>query len=354
MLAIPEQNRWRFLFFNGEIRGILASIPPPPSDPSFLPPPSPPPLRMGAMDASPAEMNPDGTTLFCGMVFAFSGKFKLSQPALKSLVEAHGGACAASVTQKVTHVVTTTAALASDKRATALATAIGRQLPLISESFLTMTSEEGVLQPLASFALDDGASAATASAKQVCQIAGEMIRKNEVFMIRQAQKRFQLQALWAWADRVEGLESARKTLVHLARRMRLESAMGAFFCAAQEKHADLDSVTDAMAKVTLDKPVPLEQQAAASLQPADDARVRILVDTNIYMDLSLAVWDDVERLHKAKAKIMIPHVVSTLNPQPQPPKYALHTQPQLNLTLQTLNLEPYNLGPQLQALNPKP
>ena len=108
-------------------------------------------------------------------------------------------------------------------------------------------------------------------------------------MIRRFQKRFQLQALWAWADRVEGLESARKTLAGVARRMLLESAMGAFFAAAQEKHAGVDSLTGAMAKVTLDKPVSLAQQAAASLQPPDDVRVRILVDTNIYMDLNLAV-----------------------------------------------------------------
>lgn len=257
-----------------------------------------------------SKIDADGTKLLCGMVFAFSGKFKLSQPALKSLVEAHGGACAASVTQKVTHVVTTPAALASDKRATALATAIGRQLPLISEDFVVQTAEKGVLQPLADFALGDEAAAATATSKESSdELVGELVRHNEVFMIRQAKKRFLLQTLWAWRDRVEGLEDARALLSGLVRRMRLENAMGAFFCAADEKHAGVDSVTDAMVSMNLNKPAPLEQQAAASLQPPDDTRVRLLIDTNVYLHVPLETWEQVERLHKDKAKIMIPHVV---------------------------------------------
>jgi len=57
-------------------------------------------------------------------------------PRTLSLVEGGGGSCAASVTLKVTHVVTTKAAVEAEKRSAVIATAIGRGLPLLHENFL--------------------------------------------------------------------------------------------------------------------------------------------------------------------------------------------------------------------------
>jgi len=83
------------------------------------------------MPKSKKETRSDGP--LAGMVFAFSGKFSTTQPVLKGMVEAQGGAVSSTVTQRVTHLVTVESALTSDKRAAAVATAIGRKLPLVSE-----------------------------------------------------------------------------------------------------------------------------------------------------------------------------------------------------------------------------
>lgn len=77
-----------------------------------------------------------------GMVFAFSGKFSTSQGSLKGIVERFGGSCAGSVTKKVTHVITTSVSIALEERPTALATAIGRGLPLLSETFLHAVADD--------------------------------------------------------------------------------------------------------------------------------------------------------------------------------------------------------------------
>jgi NAD-dependent DNA ligase len=83
-----------------------------------------------------------GAAVFEGMVFAFAGRFSAAQTALKSLVEGGGGSCAASVTLKVTHVITTKAAVEAEKRSTAIATAVGRGLPLLHEDFLARCVEQ--------------------------------------------------------------------------------------------------------------------------------------------------------------------------------------------------------------------
>jgi len=57
-------------------------------------------------------------------------------PRTLSLVEDGGGSCAASVTLKVTHIITTKAAVEAEKRSAVIATAIGRGLPLLHENFL--------------------------------------------------------------------------------------------------------------------------------------------------------------------------------------------------------------------------
>jgi hypothetical protein len=90
---------------------------------------------------------------FDGMVFAFAGRFKVEQGALKRMVEKGGGICAASVTLKVTHVITTKATVEAEKRSTAITTAIERSLPLLHEDFLTRCVEEGELLNLHKFRL---------------------------------------------------------------------------------------------------------------------------------------------------------------------------------------------------------
>ncbi len=90
---------------------------------------------------------------FDGMVFAFAGRFKVEMGEMKRMVDKGGGICAASVTLKVTHVITTKAAVDSEKRSTAIATAIGRRLVLLHEDFLTRCVEEGELLNLQEFRL---------------------------------------------------------------------------------------------------------------------------------------------------------------------------------------------------------
>ena len=98
----------------------------------------------GAPDLAPAAPGADGagSRVFAGMVFAFAGRFSAAQAALKGLVEGGGGSCAASVTLKVTHVISTCAAVEAEKRSAAIATAIGRGLPLLHEDFLARCVDE--------------------------------------------------------------------------------------------------------------------------------------------------------------------------------------------------------------------
>ena len=91
--------------------------------------------------------------VFAGMVFAFAGRFSAAQNVLKGWVEGGGGSCAASVTLKVTHVITTKAAVNAEKRSAAIATAIGRGLPLLSEDFLARCVEERKLLDMQEFNL---------------------------------------------------------------------------------------------------------------------------------------------------------------------------------------------------------
>lgn len=93
-------------------------------------------------DALPRAAEGDGRCVFSGMVFAFAGRFTAAQAALKGLVEGGGGSCAASVTLKVTHVISTRAAVQAEKRSAAIATAIGRGLPLLHEDFLARCVDE--------------------------------------------------------------------------------------------------------------------------------------------------------------------------------------------------------------------
>jgi hypothetical protein len=92
--------------------------------------------------APPRAQEGNGTCFFAGMVFAFAGRFSAAQATLKGLVEGGGGSCAATVTLKVTHVISTRAAVEAEKRSAAIATAIGRGLPLLHEDFLARCVDE--------------------------------------------------------------------------------------------------------------------------------------------------------------------------------------------------------------------
>jgi hypothetical protein len=95
-----------------------------------------------AGDKGRASSSAGAAKVFGGMVFAFAGRFSATQTVLKGWVEGGGGSCAASVTLKVTHVITTRAAVDAEKRSAAIATAIGRGLPLLSEDFLARCVEQ--------------------------------------------------------------------------------------------------------------------------------------------------------------------------------------------------------------------
>ena len=106
-------------------------------------------LPIAAPDACPDKAR----RFFDGMVFAFAGRLKVEQGALKRMVEKGGGICATSVTLKVTHVITTKATVEAENRSTAIAKAIGRRLPLLHEDFLTRCVKEGELLKLQEFRL---------------------------------------------------------------------------------------------------------------------------------------------------------------------------------------------------------
>lgn len=93
------------------------------------------------------------SSVFDGLHFAISGKFTLSKEAFKDLIERNGGKFSATVTQKVTHVITTEANIALEKRPAALATAFGRNLPMVSEEFLHKCLESKSLVKVQDFSL---------------------------------------------------------------------------------------------------------------------------------------------------------------------------------------------------------
>jgi hypothetical protein len=107
----------------------------------------------GALGAPGGKDAVGGRAVFAGMVFAFAGRFSAAQNVLKGWVEGGGGSYAASVTLKVTHVITTKAAVNAEKRSAAIATAIGRGLPLLSEDFLARCVEESKLLDMQEFNL---------------------------------------------------------------------------------------------------------------------------------------------------------------------------------------------------------
>ena len=62
---------------------------------------------------------------------------------------------------------------------------------------------------------------------------------------------------------------------------------------------------------------PLQQRSFDSLRPLGDTRVRLAFDTNECLDMPREQWDQLERLHAGKAKIMILHVVFQASPRPR-------------------------------------
>jgi hypothetical protein len=260
------------------------------------------------MPKSKKETGSDGP--LAGMVFAFSGKFSTTQPVLKGMVEAQGGAVSSTVTQKVTHLVTMESALTSDKRAAAVATAIGRKLPLVSEDFILQTAESGAALDIAAFLLHCGGADADASAKDVAQgLADDLERKKERIIARQAARRSLLEALGAWACRAEAVAAARTALQQATARMRLDAGFEALLYGVEKRRGAVQAVTDAMAGVSLGKKT-AEELAADSLRPAGDSRVRLLVDTNVYLNEPVETW-----------------AVLEVAPAPRPPKRRFHPPP---------------------------
>ena len=87
---------------------------------------------------------------------------------------------------------------------------------------------------------------------------------------------------------------------HLAHRQTINHPKSAIIASSSAE--DVDSVTDATANLN----EPLEGQAAASLQPPAETRVRLLVDTNVYLHQPLDTCELLELAHTDKVKILIP------------------------------------------------
>jgi hypothetical protein len=278
-----------------------------------------------------------GGKFFDGMVFAFAGRFSAAQGALKSLVENGGGTCAASVTLKVTHVITTKAAVEAAKRSTSIATAIGRGLPLLHEDYLTRCVEEGELLNLQEFSLgvalvDTAAEEKRASEEE--EKEQRRLKAAEIKMHVRVQRRLLLSAFRDLEDWVLNRREAQQKLMGVARDDRLAMGLDAFSALVllkegQEKDAKLDALQASMAALQMQQKKheqdselqkrkeeeklrdSLEHRAISSLMPPGDTRLRLVLDTNIYLSTKDAerTWDAFERDHRDTAKILVPQVV---------------------------------------------
>ncbi|KAL2916598.1 hypothetical protein HK105_203710 [Polyrhizophydium stewartii] len=101
-----------------------------------------------ASDAAAAAASP---MLFEPFVFAITAKAAREEPTLEKAIKAAGGAVAASVTAKVTHVVALEAEL--QQPAGKAKTALDKSLPLVSPDFITKSVAEGKLEDIAGYTL---------------------------------------------------------------------------------------------------------------------------------------------------------------------------------------------------------
>ncbi|EKX44421.1 hypothetical protein GUITHDRAFT_109542 [Guillardia theta CCMP2712] len=236
--------------------------------------------------------------VFHGMVFAFSGKFTRPQQTLKELVELGSGSCAQSVTQKVTHVITTQAALDSEKRAAALATAIGKGLPLVKEDFLSACIEKGKLVDMNEYVLRVQKLPSAEDEEREMKILEAISRKIE--------NRVCLNMKRNVFYSMEDYASCTRMALERLRAMRRIDLLSFGFESLATGRA-LDRINQSMKDLRLDSA--MEVMAARSLRPEDDARSRLMIDTNIYLDASPDFCSWLERLDQKKVKVFIPIAV---------------------------------------------
>ena len=289
--------------------------------------------------------------VFNGMVFAFAGRFSATQTALKNLVERGGGGCAASVTQKVTHIITTQAAVGAEKRSAVIATAIGRGLPLLREEFLSCCVEAGARLALTEFSLGekgarDSMVEGVRSAEEEEEKEQRRLKAAELKTQQRVQRRRLLAAFFSISDFASSLRAAQNRLVDMTRldyltlgldafvslvRLKRDESKDATICAlqadmaalqvqskqtAQDLEQELQQERERVLKdLEQQRRASLEERALLSLRPPDDTRLRFVIDTNIFLhsrgpgeDLA-RLWDLFERKHCSTAKILIPQVV---------------------------------------------
>jgi hypothetical protein len=245
-----------------------------------------------------------------GMVFCFSGKFSMSQNALKTLVEKHGGSCSATVTQKVTHLVTTSCAVQQVNKPAALATALGKDLPILSEDFLvSIDSNPSASANMETFLLTKSATIGKADASG----SGEEASSNELSKMatRYSKKTILKHHLSAWADVAYNARKEDKIVQSFSSRRTL--ALKDFgFSALVEARAEVKQMTYRMAQMGLSQ----EQADAArrenswrSLRPEKESRTRLVIDTNVLIDEDVGTWDALETAHGNRVKIFVPQVV---------------------------------------------
>jgi hypothetical protein len=245
-----------------------------------------------------------------GMVFAFSGKFSMSQNALKSLVEKHGGSCSATVTQKVTHLVSTACAIQQVNKSAALATALGKDLPILSEDFLiSIDSNPSTRADMKSFLISKSATVGKPDLGGPQEETGST--ELSKIAIRCSKKNILKQHLSAWADVAYSTRKEDKIVKSFSYRRDLALKDSAF-CALLEAKAAVKQMTQRMSQLGLSQ----EQADAArresswrSLRPVKEDRTRLVIDTNVLIAEDVDTWDALERIHGDKVKIFVPQVV---------------------------------------------
>eukprot|EP00960_Hanusia_phi_P002542 73957-Hanusia_phi.AAC.2 len=237
-------------------------------------------------------------SIFQGMVFAFSGKFSMTQQALKDLVELGSGACAQSVTQKVTHLITTQAALDAEQRAAALATAIGKGLPLVREDFLSACVERRALVNVNDYLLRTQNMASGEDEEKRNKVL-QAISRNIENRISVNLKRSVFYAL-------EDYASCSRMATERLRAMRRVDLLS-FGLEALASSRALDRINESMKNLRLDNSI--EVFAARSLKPEGDKRMRLVIDTNIYLDANPDFCSWLETLNQTQVKVFIPIAV---------------------------------------------
>ena len=143
------------------------------------------------------------------------------------------------------------------------------------------------------------------------------------------QRRQLLSAFLGFSDWAQAHLQGKEKLSNLAETDRLNLGLEAFTVLVlikreQQKDAEMDALQASMAALRLKqeqeaqereqakKLESLEYCAANSLTPRADERMRLVIDTNVYLEIThepARMWDEFERQHSATAKVFIPQVV---------------------------------------------